>query len=212
MKTHHIVAATFAGINIALLVVDTVVVATTGQRTFITDDTQGSTASALVTGAMLGLTFLAMGWVVLRESDRFADARRVARWTRPVLLFGLFFIGAGFLTWYPLQTVAGPDEGILYDVSGLVAFAVLTVVFASTLVLGLALLGRNPLGIGGSVLAGIGPVIGLTALLGVVAPTVASPIFTTMLVLAGVSLLGVRAEPAPQPARRAAIASPTSVV
>lgn len=211
MKKHHIVATILAGINIALLVVDTVVVATTGQRTFITDDAQGSTASALVAGTVLGLTFLAMGWVVLRESARFAGARRVARWTRPALLFGLFFIGGGFLILSPLRTVADLDEGTLYDVSGTIAFAVLTTTFLAALVLGLALLGRNPLGVGGRILAGIGPVIALTALLAVVAPSVASPILTTMVVLAGVSLLGVRAETVTQPSR-AAIASPTAAV
>lgn len=213
MRKHHVLAVTLAGINIVALLVDTVIVAATGQHSFITDDSQGSNSSVLAAGVALGVTFLAMGLVVMRESPRFADARRAARIGRPVLMVGLFFLGGGFLTVHPLQTLTGLDEdAAAIQVSGLVAFSALTAVFLAAFVIGLAVIGRNPLGIGGLILGLIGPVILLTVLLGLVAPTMASPVYCTMVVLAGVSLIGVRANPIAQRERLAETASPTSPV
>lgn len=211
MRKHHVLAVTLAGITIVALLVDTAIVAATGQPTFITDDSQGSNASVLATGVALGITFLAMGLVVMRESPRFADARRAARIGRPILMVGLLFLGGGFLTVYPLQTLSGLDEdAAAIQVSGLVAFSALAAAFLAAFVIGLAVIGRNPLGIGGLILGLMGPVILLTVLLGLVAPTVASPVYCTMVVLAGVSLIGVRAKPIAQRESRAAAASPTS--
>lgn len=213
MRKHHVLAATLAGINIVALLVDTAIVAATGQRTFITDDSQGSTASVLAVGVALGVTFLAMGLVVMRESARFTNARRAARIARPVLMVGLFFLGGGFLTVYPLQALSGMDEdAVAIQVSGMVAFSALTATFLAALVIGLAVIGRNPLGIGGLILGLMGPVILLTVLLGLVAPTMASPVYGTMVVLAGVSLIGVRAKPIAERESRAATASADSTV
>jgi hypothetical protein len=213
MRKHHVLAVTLAGINIFALLVDTVIVAATGQHSFIVDDSQGSNASVLAAGVALGVTFLVMGLVVMRESPRFANARRAARIGRPVLMVGVFFLGGGFLTVYPLQTLSGLDEdAAAIQVSGLVAFSALTAVFLAAFVIGLAVIGRNPLGIGGLILGLIGPVILLTVLLALVAPTMASPVYCTMVVLAGVSLIGVRANPIAQRERLAATASPTSPV
>jgi hypothetical protein len=210
MRKHHVLAVTLAGINIVALLVDTAIVAATGQHTFITDDSQGSNASVLAFGVALGITFLAMGLVVMRESPRFDDARRAARIGRPVLMVALLFLGGGFLTVYPLQTLSGLDEdAAAIQLSGLVAFSALAAVFLAAFVIGLAVIGRNPLGIGGLILGLMGPVILLTVLLGLVAPTFASPVFCTMVVLAGVSLIGVRAKPIAQRESRAAAAAPT---
>lgn len=211
MRNHHVLAVTLAGINIVALLVDTAIVAATGQRTFITDDSQGNNASVLAAGVALGVTFLAMGLVVRRESPRFAHARAAARIGRPVLMVGLFFLGAGFLTLYPLQTLSGLDEdAAVIQVSGLVAFSALTAVFLAAFVVGLAVLGRNPLGVGGHVLGLIGPVMVLTVLLGLVAPTLASPVYCTMVVLAGVSLIGVGTQPITQQQSRATTAPTAS--
>ena len=213
MKRHHVLAATLAGITIAALLVDTAIVVATGQRTFITDDSQGSNASVLASGVVLGITFLAMGLVVMRESSRFATARRPARIGRPVLMVGLFFLGSGFLTVYPLQTLSGLDEdAVAIQVSGLVAFSALTAAFLAAFVIGLAVIGRNPLGIGGLILGLMGPVVMLTFLLGLVVPAAASPVYCTMVVLAGVSLIGVRAKPITQQESRAVTAPTTSSV
>ena len=211
MQKHHWSAVVLAGVAIVSLIVDRVTAALTGDATFITDDSRGSALSTLAMGALLGVTFLALGWVAHRESTRFATARRPARLARPVLTYGLFFLGGGFLTVTPLQTLAGLDEdAAAIQVSGLVAFSALTAAFLAAFVIGLAVIGRNPLGTGGLILGLMGPVVLLTVLLGLVAPTMASPVYGTMVVLAGVSLIGVRAKPIAQPESHAATASPTS--
>lgn len=195
MQKHHWSAVALAGIAIILLIVDRVIAVVTGDATFVTDDSRGSALGTLAMSALLGCTFLSLAWVVHRESTRFANARRPARLARPVLTYGLLFLGGGFLTVYPLQTLSGLDEdAATVQVSGLVAFTALTSAFLAAFVVGLAVLGRNPLGIGGSILSLMGPVVLLTVLLGLVAPSMASPVYTTMVVLAGVSLIGVRAE------------------
>ncbi len=213
MQKHHWAATALAGIDIVLLVVDRVVAVRTGDATFITDDTRGSALSTLAMSALLGVTFLALGWVAHRESARFTTARRPARLARPILTYGLFFLGGGFLTVYPLQTFSGADpDSLAIQVSGLVAFSALTAVFLAALVIGLAVVGRNPIGIGGVILGLMGPVILLTILLGLVASSVASPVYSTMVVLAGVSLIGVRANRIAQQESRVAAASPTSAI
>ena len=211
MRKHHVLAATLAGITVVALLVDTAIVAATGQRTFVTDDSRGGDASVLATGVVLGITFLALGLVVRREASRFADTRRAARIARPVLTYGLLFLGGGFLTVYPLQTLSGLDEdAAAIQVSGLVALSALTAVFVAAFVIGLAMIGRNPLGLGGLVLGLMGPVILLSVLVGLVAPTMASPVYCTMVVITGVSLIGVRARPVAQRESRAATATAVS--
>ncbi len=194
MQKHHWPAVILAGTNIVLLVIDRVTTVITGQATFITDDDRGSTLSNLTMGALLAVTFLTLGWVVHRESARFAAVRRSARWTRPVLTYGLFFLGIGFLA-TPLRPLVGDEESLAGQISDMVALLALTAVFLSCLVLGIAVIGRNPLGIGGRVLSALGPAIVVTGLLAVVAPDLASPVYCTMVVLAGTALIGVRATP-----------------
>lgn len=214
MRKHHVLAVALAGLNVAALLVDTAVVAATGQRTFVTDDSRGSDVAVLVSGAVLGITFLAMALVVLREAPLFADARRTARLVRPVLLVGLLLLGGGFLTVHPLQTLSGlSDDALVIQISGVVAFAALAATSLSALVIGLAVIGHNPLGVGGQVLGWLVPVLLVTILLTLVAPKVASPVFGTMVVLVGVSLIGVRATPLGlREGRRPTVTSPTSVL
>ncbi len=212
MQKHHWSAVVLAGFGIVLLIVDRVIAVGTGEATFITDDSRGSTLSTLAMGALLGVTFLALGWVVHRESARFVTARRPARMARPVLTYGLCLLGIGFLAVTPMQYLLGDEESSAVQVSGLVALLALTAVSLSCLVVGLAVIGRNPLGIGGRVLSALGPAMVATGLLAVAAPELASPVYCTMVVLGGTALIGVRAKPIAQPESRATTASPTSVV
>lgn len=211
MQKHHWPAVVLAGINIVLLIIDRVIAVITGDATFITDDDQGSTLNTLTMNALLAVTFLTLGWVVHREAARFATARRSARWARPVLTYGLFFLGIGFLA-APLRPFLGNEESLAGQMSDLAALLALTAVFLSCLVLGLAVIGRNPLGIGGRILSALGPAMVMTGLLAVVAPDLASPVYCTMVVLGGTALIGVRATPTAQPESRAAISTPTATV
>jgi len=194
MKKHHIVAGAMAGLCVLALLVDTAVVAATGERTFVTDDAKGDTWLSVASSLWLGATFASLAWVAAREGDRFAQGSRVVRVAGRVLLVGLVALAVGAGAVQPTLTAAGVDEGPAYDASGLVAFLAISSVILSALVLGLAVVRRNPLGLGGRVLGLLLPAVGLTVLLAAVAPDLASPVFCTMVVLGGVALVGVRAE------------------
>ncbi|MBI4944173.1 MAG: hypothetical protein HY830_25815 [Actinobacteria bacterium] len=196
MKRHHAVAVPLAALVAGLLVVDTVVLAVTGERTVVTDDAKGTRAESIAMGVLLGATLLGCIAVVVRERARFAAAPRVARLARVPLLVGLCLLALGTTVLHPVEVALGLDDGPFAVVSGLLALASLLLVFVPLLVLGLATLRSNPFGIGARVLAAIGPVIVLTVLLAFVAPGVASPVLVTGLALVGTALLGVRA---PQP-------------
>ena len=212
MQKHHWPAVVLAGTVIVLLVIDRVITAGTGEATFITDDSRGSALSTLAMGALLGVTFLSLAWVVHRELPRFATVRRPARLARPVLTMGLVLLGAGFLALTPLQPLLGNEDSPAVRASGLVALLVLTSVSLSCLVVGVAVIGRNPLGIGGLVLSALGPAMVATGALVVLAPNLASPVYCTMVVLGGTALIGVRAKPIAQPESRAMTVSRTSTV
>ena len=212
MHKHHWPAVVLAGGTIVLLIIDRVIAVVTGNATFITDDSRGNTLSTFAMGALLGVTFLALSWVVHREAARFATARRPVRLARPVLTYALFFLGIGFLIVTPLRPLLGEEESLPVQVSGLVALLALTAVTLSCLVVGLAVIGCNPLGIGGRILSALGPVMVVTGLLAVVAPELASPVYCTMVVLGGTALIGVRAKPTAQPESRATMATPASTV
>ncbi len=211
MQKHHWPAVVLAGINVVLLIIDRVVAVITGHATFITDDDRGGTFGAFTMGALLAVTFLTLGWVVHREAARFAAARRAARLARPVLTYGLFFLGIGFLA-TPIRPLLGSEESLAGQVSDLAALLALTAVFLSCLVVGLAVIGRNPLGVGGRILLALGPAIALTLLLFVVAPDLASPVYCTMVVLCGTALIGVRATPTVRLEGRVTASAPTSAV
>lgn len=194
MQRHHIVALTAAGILSASVVADTMVFAATGERTFVTDDAHGNEVTAIAMSLAIGLTLAALFVVVRNEGARFATARRPARFVRRPMEVALAALAVGFVAVSPLLRMIGLDSGPLYDVSGLLAVLLLTALFVAALVLGLAVIGRNPIGIGGTVLSLVGPVIALTVALAFVAPDAASPVFTTVVVLLGIALIGVRAE------------------
>jgi hypothetical protein len=211
MQTHHRIAVSASLLAVAALAVDTVVFVRTGERTVVTDDARLGASGRVASALALCLVFGLLAWVVARERSRFAAAPRLTRWSRRPLLVGLVVLAAGFGLLSPALIVAGFDEGPLYDASGLVAALALATMFVGALGTGLGTLRRNPLGVGGRLLSLIAPVLAATAVLAVLEPRWASPVYTTAVVLVGVSLLGVRAGSA-QPATRAAMASPTAEV
>lgn len=193
MKKHHAVALTLAGITTALIAVDTVVRATTGEATFITDDTQGSIAAGIAISVLLGLTFGACAVVVGREAAAFAEVGKFLRGVRNVALASLTIGAAGQIVLHPIELAAGVDpEGPWAAVSGLVAMLGLLGAFLGALILGIASIRRNRFGVGGRVLGLLLPVIALTAALAAVAPSIASPVFYTAVVLLGFATIGLR--------------------
>lgn len=197
MERHHRVALPFAVAVTAAVTVDTVVLAATGQRTFLTDDEQQTTLakSALVTLLLAG-GYLTQAWVVHAEAARFARGNRVVRAARPALLTGLLMLLVGGLVVDPVADATG---GAAVAASDAAAGLALLLTGGSAVAIGLATLRRNPLGVGARVLATILPVAGLSVLLALVAPTVASPVFLSVVLALGIAALGVGA-PAAVPA------------
>lgn len=209
MRKHHAVAVPAAALLTLSVLVDAVVIGVTGANTFVTDDQAGPTAAAVAFTVFQALTYASLCWVLVAEAGRFGSANRVARISRRTLLAGLVLLTIGTLVLSPLQRLLGVEEGPLYDASGLLALLALVLTYGSALVLGLALLRSNPLGIGGRVLAFIGPVIVLIVVVALVAPAWGSPVWATVTVVAGTALLGVKAEPAvrAQPAVEGTVAA-----
>jgi hypothetical protein len=196
MRKHHVAAVSAAAVLTLSVLVDAVVIGVTGHNTFVTDDEAGPTAAAVVFTIFQALTYVSLCWVLVAEAGRFAGANKAARISRRTLLAGFALLTFGTLVLNPLQRLLGIDEGPLYDLSGLLALLALVLTYGSALVLGLAVLRTNPLGIGGRVLALIAPVIALIVVVGMVAPAWASPVWATVTAVAGTALLGVKAVPA----------------
>lgn len=198
-------ALILVGLLVAGLIVDTVIVVTTGTRTVVTDNTGSALGPAwlgTLTTAVLVLTIGLLVLIVRGERHRFAQAPAPARWAYPVLLFGLAFLFVGTVVIAPLLRIAGVDGGPWLAASDAAALLCLLALFGSCLMIGLATLRRNPLGVGARVLALIVPAGLLTLILGLIDPSWASPVLMTATVLAGVALLGVgapsRLESAPE--------------
>ena len=209
MRKHHALAVPAAALITLSVLVDAVVIGVTGANTFVTDDQAGPTAAAVVFTIFQALTYASLCWVLIAEAGRFASANKVARICRRTLLAGLVLLTIGTAAINPVVRLLKIEEGPLYDISGLLALLALLLTYGSALVLGLALLRNNPLGIGGRVLAFIGPVIVLIVVVAMVAPAWGSPVWATVTVVAGTALLGVKAEPAgrAQPAVEGSVAT-----
>jgi hypothetical protein len=199
MRKHHVVAVSAAAVLALSVLVDAVFIGVTGRNTFVTDDEAGPTAAAVAFTIFQALTYASLCWVLVAEAGLFAGANKAARISRRTLLAGFGLLTFGTLVLNPLLRLLGTDEGPLYDVSGLLALLALVLTYGSALVLGLAVLRTNPLGIGARVLALIGPVIALIVVVGLVAPAWASPVWVTITAVAGTALLGVNAVPARRP-------------
>jgi hypothetical protein len=188
---HHSIALTAAGTMTALVVVDTVVLATTGEPTVVTDDSQGSTTTTVAMSLALGATFASLAAVLVRETSVFETTGRLLRGSRKVAMASLLVLAAGFVVFSPAAVLTDLDSGPVYDGSGLVAMLALTGMTVSALVMGTASLRHNRLGVGGRVLALLVPVALATVALALVAPTLASPVYCTVVVLLGYATIGM---------------------
>lgn len=187
MRPRHIIAFTLACAVLVAAVTDSIVLVVTGHRTFLTDSDLATPVQAIGVSVLLCSSYLSQAAVVYAERDRFAAGNRVTRWTRWPLLIGLLALGVVGLIVPKLV-----DWGLLpMPVSDALAGAALLLTFGSAVVLGLATLRRNPLGIGARVLAAILPMVAVTVLLALAGSALASPIFATVVSALGVSLLGV---------------------
>lgn len=191
MHTRHIVALVSSLALAAIALTDAATAAVTGHSSVFADDS-GVVPAILVAAIVHGTAYAAVWWVLWKEGPRFAHANRFARVLRGILLVCLAVLAVGFALLQPVMLLIGvdPDSGfaMTWGLIGTVAFA--GVLLGSAL-LGLALLRRNPLGIGGRVLLGVLPAIAVVVLLGIVAPAFAHPGLVELVAGVGLSLLGV---------------------
>jgi hypothetical protein len=193
LQSHHRVALLLVVPLLGALVADTAVRVTTGESTFVTDDSVGPAILGQVVSAFLGLALLALFWVLRREAGRFTVAGRVARGCRRVLLVALPVLAAGLAVAGPALRSLGVESGPLYDASGLAALVGLLVCVVAAIVLGLSQLRRNTLGLGGQLLMLIVPAMLVTGGLALSEPDLASPVLLTAAMLGGLATLGVGA-------------------
>lgn len=192
LRTHHRIALLLTVPLIASIGIDSAVRLTTGEPTFVTDDTIEPAYLRAILAATLGLAFLALHLVLRAERPRFEPLGRVPRATRLVMLGGTLLLGIGFLL-QPLLTLAGVDAGAFYDATGIVATLGLGLTMLSAVTLGLSQVRTNRLGWGGRLLTLIVPAALLTAAIALVEPDLASPVLVTAVLLGGLSTIGAGA-------------------
>ncbi|MFT4297235.1 MAG: hypothetical protein QM582_17675 [Micropruina sp.] len=186
-------AALAANLGLAAIALnDAVTHALTGQYS-AASGTSGNAVAITVSTIVHGLAYLGIVVVLWREADAFRAANRFARALRPILLAAFGFMGLAMLgveTWR--RPSPGESQGLAagWELVGTVMFAVMLL---GSCLLGFALLRSNPLGIGGRILLGILPAIGLVVLLGTVGSPWEHPGYIELVQGVGMSLLGVGA-------------------
>lgn len=195
LDRRHTLALIGATLTSAIALGDAVTHGLTGQSSVFAGDS-GATAWSEIGGLVHGLTYAALGWVLVGERDRFATANRFARVLRLVLIPTFAVMAVAFVMVGPILTVTGVSSespvGATYDVIGTFVFLVMIL---GSLLLGLALLRSHSGGVGARVLAAITPVLAITVLLGFLAPAWTHPGYVETLIHFGVALLGVGVRP-----------------
>lgn len=195
MKAHHVVAIIgCAGLS-GIALTDAFVQATTGHQSIFADDS-GRLGAVVAGDIWHGLTYAALAWVLIAEAARFAAATRMARLCRWVLVVGLIVSAVSFTVVVPILLLTGSMDGAFAAFFGALGTPVFFATILAAIVLGLALLRRNPVGIGGRVLAWILPVTAVVVALVLVAPGYAHPGYVETVVNVGLALIGVGARAA----------------
>lgn len=201
MQRHHRLALAGSAALSAIALTDAVTHGLTGHYSFFAEDS-GRPGPVVVSYLVHGLAYLALAHVLRREAAAFAVTPRVARAARHILLVCFTVLGVGMSTLAPVTYLAGLTEGALGAIWGLLGLGLLVALLLASAVLGLAVVRRNPLGVGGRVLAGVIPVVLATVALGFLAPGWAHPAYLETTINFGVALLGVGATAAVGAPRR----------
>lgn len=191
LSRHHVVALIGSALTSAIALSDAVMHGVTGRNLL---DATGPAVWLLAGDLAHGFTYAALSWVLVRESVRLDMANRLARAMRPVLIGSLWVLALGFILFDPLlQITKAPPDSALATAWGWIAGIGFAGMILSSLLLGIALLRNNPLGLGGRLLGLLVPVLAATVMLSFVAPSWAHPGYIETILSFGVALIGVRA-------------------
>ncbi len=183
-------AALVANLGLAAIALnDAITHGLTGQYSLMSG-LSGNPVAIMISAVVHGLAYLGIVVVLWREVDSFRQANRFARGLRRILLatFGFMALAMLFVeTWRPVGPAEAGGVAAVWELIGSIAFGVMLL---GSCLLGLALLRNNPLGIGGRVLLGILPALGLVILLDAVAPPWSHPGYVEFVQGVGMSLLG----------------------
>lgn len=193
LRRHHAIAlVTSAGLS-AIALFDAVTHGLTGQSSAFADDSAHQ-GIATFGGVVHGVAYVALAVVLLRERALFTS--RLTIGLRYLLLgafaiFSVLFLIATPLVYLTTGRAALPEDHALSGVLGLVATAAFLAMLLGGTILGLTQVRRASLGLGGRVLIALAPVLGVTVLLGVLAPDWTHPGYLETTLNLGVSLIGV---------------------
>lgn len=195
LRRHHVVALVCSSGLSAIALTDAVTKITTGHSSVFADDS--GRERWIVAGSIVhGLAYLALLVCLSRESELFARNGRLLRVLRRVLMASFAIFGVLFLVVSPsLYLLTGrssvPEDSATGIVTGIFATAAFVGMLLGGVVLGLTQLRRATLGIGGRILVAMAPVLGVTIVLGFLAPDWSHPGYLETTLNLGVSLVGV---------------------
>jgi hypothetical protein len=203
LARHHRLALPAAVGLSAIALFDAVTHGLTGHWSVFADDTD--VPAALAVGCVVhGLAYAGGLRVLYAERQRLRANRgaTVFGW----LLFATFApLAAGFLLLAPFQAYGHFDGA--YAVLGPVIGIAFGLQFLAATGLGLSLLRHPETGVGSRMLAALPLVMGLTALLALVAPDWAHPAYVETVTIVGAALFGT-AVPARRPVPASQVAAP----
>ena len=156
-------------------------------------DDSGNQVAILASSLIHGVAYLALAMILRREAARFATANLAARLARRILLIDLTALGVGMIAVQPVVILAVQPAGAFEAGWGLIGTLLLLTLAIGSIVLGLAVLRNNPLGVGGRVLGALIPAVLLTVVLGFLAPTWGHPGYVETVMNFGMALVGVGA-------------------
>ncbi len=192
MRVHHVVALIgCAGLS-SIALTDAFVQATAGHGSIFADDS-GRLGAIVASDVWHGLTYAALAWVLVAEAGVFARSGGLARACRRVLLVCLAVSAVSFVVVVPTLLLTDSMDGGFAAAFGAIGTPVFFGTILAAIVLGLAVLRDNPIGIGGRVLAWVLPVIAIVVALAFLAPAHAHPGWVETVVNVGIALIGVRA-------------------
>lgn len=204
MRRHHWIALAGAIGIFAISFTDAITQVVTGRDSaFATGE--GAPALQVASDLVHGACYAALVVVLASERARFAAARVAVRVARPILLVVCAALALGFLVVSPLLALTGAVGGLAtaYEAAGT---PLLMAMILASLVIGLGTIRRNPLGLGGTVLAWLLPTVLLTVVAAILVPSVAHPFAVESVINIGIALIGARV------ARSAAVSPQTDAV